>query len=63
MGADFGPVTIFVLVVTSACSFLVARWLSKRVRNAKRERERKAREAADSRQVRRARERQRSGRG
>jgi Flp pilus assembly protein TadB len=59
---DFGPVGIFVLVVTSAASFLLARWLSKRRRDSKRERERRAREASDSRQVRRARERRRAGR-
>ncbi|MGK6307030.1 hypothetical protein [Variovorax sp. DT-64] len=59
---DFGPVGIFVLVVTSAASFLLARWLSKRRRDSKRERERQAREASDSRQVRRARERRRAGR-
>ena len=62
MGMDFGPVAIFVLVVTSACSFLVARWLSKRMRDKRQERERKAREASDSRQVRRARDRRRAGR-
>jgi uncharacterized membrane protein YdjX (TVP38/TMEM64 family) len=54
---DFGPVGIFVLVVTSACSFLLARWLGKRRRDARRERERRAAEAGQSRQVRRARER------
>ena len=59
---DFGPVGIFVLVVTSACSFLLARWLSKRLRDKRRDRERQAREAAESRQVRRARERRREGR-
>jgi len=59
---DFGPVGIFVLVVTSAASFLLARWLSKRRRDSKRERERQAREASDSRQVRRARARRRAGR-
>lgn len=56
---DFGPVGLFVLVVTSAASFLFARWLSKRMRDKRRERERRAEEASQSRQVRRARERKR----
>ncbi|RST55235.1 hypothetical protein [Variovorax sp. MHTC-1] len=60
---DLGPVGIFVLVVTSACSFLLARWLSKRWRDARREREKRAAEAAQSRQVRRARERSKSRSG
>jgi hypothetical protein len=59
---DFGPVGIFVLVVTSAASFLLARWLSKRRRDSKRERERRSEEAAQSRQVRRARERRKVNR-
>ena len=54
---DFGPVGLFVLVVTSAGSFLLARWLSKRMRDKRRERERRAQEASQSRQVRRARAR------
>lgn len=54
---DFGPIGIFVLIVTSAASFLLARWLSKRVRDKRRERERRAAESSQSRQVRRARER------
>jgi hypothetical protein len=54
---EFGPLGIFVLVVSSACSFLLARWLGKRRRDARREREKRAAEAAQSRQVRRARER------
>ncbi len=54
---DFGPIGLFVLVVTSAASFLLARWLSKRRRDSKRERERRSEEASQSRQVRRARER------
>ncbi len=59
---DFGPVGIFVLVVTSAASFLLARWLSKRRRDKRSERERQGREASESRQVRRARARRRAGR-
>ncbi len=54
---EFGALGIFVLVVSSACSFLLARWLGKRRRDARREREKRAAEAAQSRQVRRARER------
>jgi hypothetical protein len=59
---DFGPVGIFVLIVTSAASFLLARWLSKRRRDSKRERERRSEEASQSRQVRRAQERRRARR-
>jgi type II secretory pathway pseudopilin PulG len=54
---EFGAFGIFVLVISCACSFLLARWLGKRRRDARRERERRATEAAQSRQVRRARER------
>lgn len=60
---DFGPIGIFVLVVTSAASFLLARWLSKRRRDSKRERERRVEESSQSRQVRRARERKNANRG
>ena len=59
---DFGPIGIFVLIVTSAASFLLARWLSRRVRDKRRERERRAAESAQSRQVRRARERRKVNR-
>jgi len=55
--SDFGPAAIFILIVTSGASFLLARWLSKRRRDSKRERERRREEASQSRQVRRARER------
>lgn len=54
---EFGVAGIFVLVVSCACSFLLARWLGKRRREARRERDRRAAEAGQSRQVRRARER------
>lgn len=59
---DFGPIGLFVLVVTSAASFLLARWLSKRLRDKRRERERRAAESLQSRQVRRARERRKANR-
>jgi uncharacterized membrane protein YdjX (TVP38/TMEM64 family) len=55
---DFGAIGIFVLVVSCACSFLLARWLGKRRREERRQKERRATEAGQSRQVRRARERQ-----
>lgn len=54
---EFGALGIFVLVISCACGFLLARWLGKRRRDARRERERRAAEAGQSRQVRRARER------
>ncbi|RZL96731.1 MAG: hypothetical protein EOP82_00150 [Variovorax sp.] len=55
---EFGAFGIFVLVISCACSFLLARWLGKRRREARRQKERRAAEAGQSRQVRRARERQ-----
>ena len=55
---EFGALGIFVLVISCACSFLLARWLGKRRREARRQKERRAAEAGQSRQVRRARERQ-----
>ncbi len=54
---EFGAFGMFVLVISCACSFLLARWLGKRRRDARRDRERRTEEAAQSRQVRRARER------
>ncbi len=54
---EFGALGIFLLVVSSACSFLLARWLGKRRREERRKRERQVTEAGQSRQVRRARER------
>ncbi|RZL63741.1 MAG: hypothetical protein EOP81_11445 [Variovorax sp.] len=50
-------VEILILVVSCVCTFTLARWLSRRRREDKRQRERKAEEATQSRQVRRARER------
>ena len=54
---EFGAFGMFVLVISCACSFLLARWLGKRRRDARRDRERRTEEAGQSRQVRRARER------
>jgi hypothetical protein len=59
---DFGPIGLFLVIVTGAASFLLARWLSKRMRDKRRERERRSEEALQSRQVRRARERRSAGR-
>ena len=55
---DASTLGIFILVLSAGLSFVVGRWLSRNWRGRKRERERIAREAAQSRQVRRARERQ-----
>lgn len=49
--------SLLVLVLTSAVTFLVARLLSRSWRKRRREREQAERRAAESRQVRRARER------
>lgn len=54
---DIGLIDILVLIVSGACTFTLARWLSRRRREEKHKRERKAAEATQSRQVRRARER------
>ena len=54
---DFGPIGIFVLIVTSAASFLLARWLSKRGATSAASGSGAPRRPAQSRQVRRARER------
>ena len=56
MPSDFA--SILILVLTSAVTFTVARLLSKRFREKRRQREQAERRAGESRQVRRARERQ-----
>ncbi|MEJ7686751.1 MAG: hypothetical protein WKG52_07020 [Variovorax sp.] len=56
---DLGALGLFFLVFSGACSFLLARWLGKRWRAARRDKARHAVEALQSRQVRRARERKR----
>lgn len=56
MPTDFA--SMLLLVVTSAITFTVARLLSRNWRKKRREREEAARRANESRQVRRARERQ-----
>jgi positive regulator of sigma E activity len=55
MPSDF--TSILLLVLTSAVTFTVARLLSRRFRQKRRDRELAARRAGESRQVRRARER------
>jgi uncharacterized membrane protein YdjX (TVP38/TMEM64 family) len=55
MPSDFASVLL--LVVTSAITFTVARWLSRNWRKKRREREQAARRVGETRQVRRARER------
>lgn len=57
MPSDFA--SILILVLTSAVTFTVARLLSKRFREKRRQRDLAERRAGESRQVRRARERQR----
>lgn len=59
MPTDFA--SILLLVVTSTITFTVARLLSRNWRKKRREREEAARRANESRQVRRARERQNKG--
>ena len=56
MPTDFA--SLLLLVVTSAVTFTVARLLSRNWRKKRREREEAAKRANESRQVRRARERQ-----
>lgn len=56
MPTDFA--SILLLVVTSAVTFTIARLLSRNWRRRRREKEEQARRANESRQVRRARERQ-----
>lgn len=56
MPTDFA--SMLLLVVTSVITFTVARLLSRNWRKKRREREEAARRAGESRQVRRARERQ-----
>jgi len=60
-GIDFSTVGVFLAVVTGFGSFLLGRYLSRRYREKRRERERAADRALESRQVRRARERQEKG--
>ena len=55
MPTDFA--SILLLVVTSAVTFTIARYLSRNWRRRRREKEEQARRANESRQVRRARER------
>jgi uncharacterized membrane protein YdjX (TVP38/TMEM64 family) len=55
MPSDFA--SILLLVVTSAITFTVARLLSRKWRQKRRDKEEAARRASESRQVRRARER------
>jgi uncharacterized membrane protein YdjX (TVP38/TMEM64 family) len=55
MPSDFA--SILLLVVTSAITFTVARLLSRKWRQKRRDKEEAARRATESRQVRRARER------
>ena len=55
MPSDFA--SILLLVVTSAITFTVARRLSRKWRQKRRDKEEAARRASESRQVRRARER------
>jgi uncharacterized membrane protein YdjX (TVP38/TMEM64 family) len=55
MPSDFASVLL--LVVTSAITFTVARYLSRNWRRKRREKEENARREGESRQVRRARER------
>ena len=57
MPTDFA--SMLLLVVTSAITFTIARLLSRNWRKKRREREEAAKRANESRQVRRARERQR----
>lgn len=54
---ELGPIGIVFFLVTSIGSFALARWFSKRRREDRRNRERAAIEAVQSRQVRRARQR------
>jgi uncharacterized membrane protein YdjX (TVP38/TMEM64 family) len=58
MPSDFA--SILLLVVTSAITFTVARLLSRKWRQKRRDKEQAQRRAAESRQVRRARERRQS---
>ena len=55
---EFGIVGIVIALVTGLASFALGRWLSNARRKKKAERERAAAEAGQSRQVRRARQRQ-----
>ena len=55
MPSDFA--SILLLVVTSAVTFTIARYLSRNWRRRRRDKEEQARRANESRQVRRARER------
>ncbi len=54
---EVGPIAIVVALVSGLASFLIGRWLSRSRREKKSARERALTEAAQSRQVRRARER------
>ena len=54
---DIHPLGILILIASAAASFALGRWFSRKHRAKKQERERIAREAAQSRQVRRANQR------
>jgi type II secretory pathway pseudopilin PulG len=56
---EIGIIGLVIAVLSGLASFVLGRWLSKRRRQKKADHARAAAEAAQSRQVRRARERQR----
>jgi len=56
---EAGVIGLFIAVVSGFASFMFGRWLSRRRREKKAAQSRAAEEASQSRQVRRARERQR----
>jgi len=56
---EIGIIGLVIAVLSGLASFVLGRWLSKRRRHKKAEQARAAAEAGQSRQVRRARERQR----
>jgi type II secretory pathway pseudopilin PulG len=58
---EIGIIGLLIAVLSGLASFVLGRWLSKRRRQKKAEQARAVAEAGQSRQVRRARERQRKG--
>jgi len=58
---EIGIIGLLIAVLSGLASFVLGRWLSKRRRQKKADEARAAAEAGQSRQVRRARERQRKG--
>jgi type II secretory pathway pseudopilin PulG len=58
---EIGIIGLLIAVLSGLASFVLGRWLSKRRRQKKAEQARALAEAGQSRQVRRARERQRKG--